>query len=179
MKPPAVLLAVFAAAACSSQGGNGQAPAAGTMRPGLWEMTTRVVTVEAPTAPPEIQAQLQAAMAAQPQVERSCLTPAEAANPGTAIRDRVIQGQSGYSCETGESVFAGGRIRMTLNCRSTSGAPDLRQAMAGSYTAETMQAAISGEGATPATATSPSIPVRVESTLIGRRVGECTGTETE
>ncbi|HYD11245.1 MAG TPA: DUF3617 family protein [Allosphingosinicella sp.] len=174
MKLPAALLVALAAAACNSQGGNGQAPGGTAMRPGLWELTTRVVTVDAPTAPAEIQPQLQAALAAATTVERSCLTPGEAANPGVAIRDRVIQGQSGYTCETGEEIFAGGRIRMTLNCRSNSGAPDLRQAMVGSFTADTLQAAISGEGATPATAMSPSIPVRVESALTGRRVGDCT-----
>jgi hypothetical protein len=174
MKLPAALLAALAAAACNSQGNEGGRTAASiAMRPGLWEMTKRVVSVEAPTAPPEIQSTLQAAVSAPPVVERSCLSPAEAVDPGTAIRDRVISDQTSYTCSTGESLFAGGRIRMTLTCRSTSGAPDLRQAMVGSFTAETLQAAVSGESATPATEMMQSIPVRVESTLTGRRVGDC------
>lgn len=179
MKLPAALLAALAAAACNSQGaagnGNGgsQTPATVSMRPGLWETTMRVVSAEAPTAPQVIQDGLRAAVSAAPVTERSCLTPAEAANPADAIRDKTVGGQPGYTCETGEALFANGRIRMTLSCRSTTGQPDQRQAMVGSFTAETLQAAVSAESATPATDMMQSFPVRVESVLTGRRVGDC------
>jgi hypothetical protein len=170
----AALLAALAATACNAPGGNGgQAGTTVSMRPGLWETTTRVVSLSAPTAPPEVQSRLQASLAEPPVVERSCMTPAEAANPAENIRNRVMREQTGYACETGEALFAGGRVRMTLICRSTTGLPDVRQAMAGSFTPETMQVAVSGEGATPATDLVPSIPVRVESTLASRRIGDC------
>ncbi len=189
MKRPAALLAALAAAACSQQVGNvqggngqagsGQAAAAVAMRPGLWETTTRVVAVDAPAAPPEVQSQLQAAASAPPDVERSCVTPAEAADMAGALRARLARDLAGYDCQTGEALFANGRARMTVICRSASGGPEMRQAMAGTFTAETMQLAVSADGATPATAQAPSIPIRVETTLIGRRIGECTGNETE
>jgi hypothetical protein len=149
------------------------------MRPGLWETTTRVVAVDAPTAPPDARAQLQAALSAPPDVERSCVTPAEAADMAGALRARLARDQAGYDCQAGEALFANGRARMTVICRSASGGPEMRQAMAGTFTAETMQLAVSAEGATPATAQAPSIPIRVETTLTGRRIGECTGNETE
>lgn len=179
MRLPAALLVALTAAACNSQGGNGQsagsgaAPATVSMRPGLWESTTRVVAVDAPTAPAEARPELEAALTAPPTVESSCLTPAEAADLALAIRNRVLRDQPGYVCETGESLFANGRIRMTMSCRSTSGGPGMRQAMAGTYTAERMQLAVSAEGATPATPQAQSIPIRIETTLIGRRVGDC------
>lgn len=140
---------------------------------------TRIVAVDAPNAPPEAQSQLQASLSAQPTVERSCVTPAEAADMAAAISARVARDQEGYTCQTRESVFAGGRARMAMVCRPNGGGPEMRQAMAGSYTAETIQLAVSAEGATPATAQSPSIAIRVETTLTGRRVGECTGNETD
>jgi hypothetical protein len=182
MKLPAAALAAFALAACNSQGNGGQAggSAAGSdpagtvsMRPGLWETTMRIVSVDAPNAPPEIQGTLRAASAAAPVSQRSCMTPAEAANPGAAVRDRTVRAQTGFTCETGETLFAGGRIRMTLTCRSQSGLPDQRTAMVGSFTADTLQVAVSAETATPASEMMQSFPVRVESTLTGRRIGDC------
>ena len=170
---PAALLAALAATACNAPEGNGGQGTTVSLRPGLWETTTRVVSLSAPTAPPEVQSQLQASLAEPPVVERSCMTPAEAANPAEDIRNRVMREQTGYVCETGEALFANGRVRMTLICRSTGGAPEVRQAMAGTFTAETLQVAISGEGATPATDMAPSIPVRVESMLVSRRIGDC------
>jgi hypothetical protein len=182
---------MLALAACNKQapGGNGAAgnpaagapaaPAAVTMRPGQWETTLRVVSISAPAAPPEVQQQLQAAVSAAPVTERSCLTPAEAADPAASFRDRTAGDQPGMTCQIGESLFAGGRIRLTLTCRSSTGQPEQRQAMAGTYTSDTVQAAVSGETSTPASETMQSFPVRVESTLIGRRTGDCTGTETD
>lgn len=190
MKRTAALLAALSIAACNSQGGNngqgngqaanaGQPPALVSIRPGQWETTTRVVSVDAPNAPPDAQAQLQASLSSPPAVERSCVSPAEAADMAGALRARVARDQPGYDCQTGEALFAGGRARLSLVCRSPNGGPEMRQAMAGTYTAETIQLAVSAEGATPATEQSPSIPIRVETTLTGRRVGECTGNETD
>lgn len=189
MKRTAALLAALSIAACNSQGGNnvqgngqaanaGQAPALVSIRPGLWETTTRIVSVDAPTAPPEAQAQLQAGASQPPTVERSCMTPAEAANMATALGERVARDQPGYDCQVGDAVFAGGRARLTLTCRSQAGGAEIRQAMAGTYTADTIQLAVSAEALTPATEQSPSIPIRIETTLTARRVGECTGNET-
>jgi hypothetical protein len=62
---------------------------------------------------------------------------------------------------------------MTLACRSATGQPDLRQALVGSYTSDTLQMAVTGETMLPATETTPSYQVHVESTLAGRRIGDC------
>jgi hypothetical protein len=177
MRLPLAGLLALCAAACNGQaGGNaagGEPAAEASMRAGMWETQMRVLSIDAPGAPPEIQATLRAGISTAPVFERSCLTPAEVANPVAAFRDRSSRENAGYACESGESVFSGGRIRMTLNCRSTSGQPDLRQAMVGDYGADRFQAAVTGESATPATETLPSYPVRISSTLTGRRIGDC------
>ncbi len=178
MKLPVAALLALGAAACNAQGpgGNraaGAAPATISMRPGLWETTVRILSVEAPTAPAEIQTRLRGAVSAAPVSERSCLSPADSADPAAAIRNISARGQPGLTCETGEGVFANGRVRMTLNCTTTNGQPGQRSAMVGSYTAETMQIAVVGESATPATEAMQSFPIRVGSTLTGRRVGDC------
>jgi len=182
MRPPLALLLVLGAAACNKQaGGNGvgSEPAAETsMRAGMWETQMRILSVEAPDAPSEIQNALRSGTSTAPVFQRECMTPAEVANPAATFRDRSNRENAGYNCESGESAFAGGRIRMTLNCRSTNGQPDLRSAMVGSYGADRFQVAVTGESATPATDAMPSYPVRISSTLIGRRIGDCPGRAT-
>lgn len=177
----AALLALGAVACNKQAGGNGAGgngtgsaqPAAIAMQAGTWETQMRILSIEAPTAPAEIQDALRASIAAAPAAESSCLTPAEAANPSSAFRDRSARDNPGYSCELGEPLFSGGRIRLTLTCRSANGQPELRQAMVGTYSADQFQAAVTGETATPATDTMPSYPVRISSTLTGRRIGNC------
>lgn len=173
MKRPAIMLPALMAAACQGQNDGRPPPAAVAMRPGVWETSFRVLSVEAPTAPSEIGERLRAGISTAPVTERSCLSQAEAADPATAVGDRAVRTQTGYTCDSGERVFSGGRIRMTLTCRSATGQPNLQQAMVGSFTAETLQAAITGESATPATDMLPAYPVRIESTLTGRRIGDC------
>lgn len=173
----AALLALGAAACNRQAGGNGaggsEPPAAVSLRAGTWETQMRILSVDAPDAPPEVQDGLRAAVSAAQATERSCLMPAEAANPGNAFRDRSARENPGYSCALGEPLFSGGRIRLTLTCRSANGQPELRQAMVGTYSADQFQAAVTGETATPATDTMPSYPVRISSTLTGRRIGDC------
>jgi hypothetical protein len=178
MRPPRALLLALGAAACNGQaGGNrtsgGERPAELSMRAGMWETQMRILSVDAPGAPSEIQAALRGSISTAPVFERSCLTPAEAANPVGAFRDRSTRENTNFTCESGESVFTGGRIRMTLTCRSNNGQPDLRQAMVGTYAADRFQAAVTGETATPATEALQSYPVRISSTLTGRRIGDC------
>lgn len=177
MKPLAALLAL-AVAACNGQAARngaagGGAAAGNAMRAGMWETQMRILSIDAPDAPAEIQDGLRAGISAAPVFDRSCMTPSEVADPATAFRDRSQRENNGYNCQLGESVFSGGRIRIALNCRSTNGQPDLRQAMVGNYTADNFQAAVTGATATPATDVMQSYAVRITSTLTGRRIGDC------
>ncbi len=97
---------------------------------------------------------------------------------GGNIRRQIVQNQPNLSCETGDQRFDNGQVRLSLSCRGLNGRPDQRLAMVGSFTDSSIQAAISGATSTSA-GDGTLQAVRVESTLTGRRVGECDGTETD
>ena len=149
-----------------------------TMRPGRWEMTMRVVSLDLPNAPPEMVEQLRAQPMPPPQVTASCMTPEEAADMGGNIRRQIVQNQANLSCDAGDQRFDGGQIRVSLNCRGLNGQPDQRLAMVGSFTDSSLQTGITA-ATTMQAADGTRQEVRIESTLTGRRVGECQGNETD
>lgn len=186
MKLPAAAALVLAMAACNSQGGNAnQAAAGGTpsavaptpLAAGRWEMTMRAVSLELPNAPPEISAQLRGQPLPAPQIQYDCVTPQEAADPMAGFRQQLIRDQPNLSCEPTEQQFSGGRIRIAMNCRGLNGQPDERLALVGSFTATSLQAAVSTTTTAPVAGTMQR--VQIENVMVGRRVGACDGTETQ
>ena len=109
MKARVAALLALGPAACSGQGGgngNGAQVQAGiAMRPGMWETTYRILSIDLPDAPPEIVEGMRAGISTAPVTERACLTPAEAAEPAAAIRGRTMRGRAGYDCDPGENLF--------------------------------------------------------------------------
>jgi Protein of unknown function (DUF3617) len=198
MKLPVIAIAILLVAGCNKAGpapGANQAGPAGQtatggtappvapaavdrLQPGAWEMTMRVASIEMPNAPPEMLEQLRAQPLPPPQIQRSCITPDEASNPTENFRRQMAANQN-LSCEMGDGTFGGGRIRIALNCRGANGQADQRMAMVGSFTATSMQVAVSADTTTPATGGMAPQAIRVQSTMTGRRVGECNGTETQ
>lgn len=189
MRLPVAALTVLALAACNARdnaganrtaAGNPSASsgAAATMRPGRWEMTMRVVSVDMPNAPPEMAERLRAQPLPPPQTTASCTTPEEASDMIGNIRRQIVQSQTNLSCDIGDQRFGNGQIRISLNCRGLNGQPDQRLAMVGSFTDSSIQAAISAASSAPI-GDGTMQAVRIESTLTGRRVGECNGTETD
>lgn len=192
MKAPAAAFLALALAACNSQGGgaNNQMAAAGTpppppaapavattLQPGRWEMTMRVVSLDMPNAPPEMVERLRAQPMPPPSVQANCVTPEEAADLAGNFRQELLRDQPNLSCQPGDQTFTNGQIRVAMNCRGMNGQPDTRLAVVGSFTAASVQAAVSADTSMPV-GDGTSQAVRVESTLTGRRVGECNGTET-
>jgi hypothetical protein len=186
MKPPLALLLAFGAAACGGQGGGANQAATGTaasgvvttpLQPGRWEMTMRAVSMEMPNASPEIAAQLRAQPLPPQQIEYDCVTPQEAANPMEGIRQQLIHDQPNLSCEPTAQQFSDGRIRIALDCHGLNGQADQQMALVGTFTVNSLQAAVSTTTTAPVAGSTQQ--VQVENTLTGRRVGECTGTETE
>jgi hypothetical protein len=105
------------------------------------------------------------------------MSPEQAADMGANIRRQVVQNQPNLSCEAGDQRFDSGRIRVSLNCRGLNGQPDQRLAMVGTFTESSMQTAITAASSMQAGDGSMQ-EVRIESTLTGRRTGDCTGSET-
>jgi hypothetical protein len=188
MRLPAAVLAALLAAGCNSQqAGNGNgasanrvaaagSPAAAQMRPGQWEMTMRVASVEMPGVAPEMQEQLRSQLP-PPQVSRSCLSQEDAANPVANFQRQVTQNPA-MSCTLNDSIFTGGTIRISMTCSAANGQAEQRVAMVGGFTDSTVQMAVSADSVATATPGAPPTAVRIQSTLTGRRLGECDGTET-
>jgi hypothetical protein len=184
MKLPAAASLILALAACSSQGGGAnQAAAGGTpstaaatpLQAGRWEMTMRAVSMELPNAPPEIAAQLRGQPLPPAQIQFDCVSPQEAADPMSGLRQQLVREQPNLSCEPTAQEFSGGRIRIAMNCHGMNGQPDQQLALVGTYTANSLQAAVSTTTTAPVAGTMQR--VQIENTMIGRRVGECDGTE--
>jgi hypothetical protein len=186
MKLPAAASLVLAISACNSQGSGANQAAAGAtpsaaiatpMQPGRWQMTLRAVSMELPNASPEIAAQLRAQPLPPPQIQYDCVTPQEAADPMGGFRQQLMHDQPNLSCEPTTQMFSGGQIRIAMNCHGLNGQPDQRLAVVGSFTTSSLQAAVSTTTTAPVAGTMQL--VQIENTMIGRRVGECDGTETK
>ncbi|HTU10844.1 MAG TPA: DUF3617 domain-containing protein [Allosphingosinicella sp.] len=195
MKLPAAALIALLATACNSQNDAGAnqaapgnsavapapAPAApattATMRPGRWEMTMRVVSLDMPGASPELLAQLRAQPMPPAQTQASCMTPEEAADMVGNFRRQIVRDQPNLDCTISDQQFGGGRIRVGMSCRGLNGQPDQRLAMVGGFNDSSIQVAVSADSSTQTP--NGMQAVRIESTLTGRRTGECNGTETD
>lgn len=172
----AVLAGLLFGACCTGVGAAAvQAPppaAAGadvSLLPGQWEMVTRMTEIDAPGAPPEVLAQLRAAISEQRQTETICMTPEQARNPS---RNMVAQGNNDSGCEFSETVFASGRIRVRASCRPpTAGAMEL--AMDGDFTATTINARIMANTEMRGLTGAGTQAMTMSGTLTGRRTGDC------
>jgi hypothetical protein len=188
MKLPAAALLAFAIAACNSQNGGGTNQAAGpapsppaaaeTLRPGRWEMTARLVSLDMPSAPPETREMLRAQSPPPPQVTANCVTPEEASDLLGSFRRQILQTQPNLSCQVGDQRFGGGQIRFSMNCRGMNGQPDTRMAIVGNFTDGSVRMAVSADSSmTLANGTVQS--ARLETMVTGQQVGACNGTETD
>jgi hypothetical protein len=142
------------------------------MQPGQWEMAVQVRSIEMPGAPPEAQARIRSQLG-RTQTNQDCITPEQARNPLSQMRQMVAQGRAA-SCQFTDQVFGGGVIRIRATCPGPGGQPGAGQvSMEGSFTATTLQAALS----VSATGANPAMPgatgMRMIVDVRGRRVGEC------
>ena len=164
-------------AAAGDPGAQASAPPASgtgaeTMQPGQWEMAVQVRSIDIPGAPPEAQAQIRSQVG-RAQTNQDCITPEQARNPLAQMRQMVAQGRAA-SCQFTDQVFGGGVIRIRATCPGPSGQAGGGQvSMEGSFTATTLQAAltVSAQGANPAMPGATGMRMTAE--IRGRRVGEC------
>ena len=145
-------------------------PSAQTIQPGEWEMTSEMVSVEAPGAPPQVAAQLRAQLASQAQTRRQCITAAEAANVG---RNLVGADATARGCQFSDSTFAGGVIRIGVNCRQPGGQASMRMAVAGSFSGTQLNAGIRMNLTGPSQGSNGVQAINMAGRITGRRIGEC------
>jgi hypothetical protein len=160
MLAPAIALV----AACA------RAPAG--IQPGMWEYEVTTTAVEAPGLPAEVLQQAQSGLN-QPQRNRECVTPDDAANPLGEMRDQLTRSQSA-SCQTSDNTFSGGVIRFRASCRGSGGAQgQLQWALNGRFAAITLLADVEVDAEVPNPSGSGTLTLRTRGTLKGRRIGSC------
>jgi hypothetical protein len=138
----------------------GEAPGAGAtvqMRPGQWEMTTRITRISAPNMPAGVNAPLP-----EPQTASHCLTPEQAARPNGGFWAQNVQSSG---CTSENNSMAGGRIQARLLCNSAQGRTTIT--MDGRYTGDSLdltQRVEAGGGGQSVT---------MDAHITGRRTGDC------
>ena len=134
------------------------------VRPGLWEVSSEVLSATQPGMPVELAERMKGPRAAA----RHCITPAQAARPDAAFLAGRRSGQCSYS----DFAMRGGRIAGNMACHAADGA-ETRARMSGTYTPEAFDMRMDMETAGFGNGTL-AVVVRQS----GRRVGEC-GSEGE
>lgn len=138
---------------------------------GRWDFEVVTTELDAPGLSAEQQQQARAALN-QPQTSRECVTPDEAANPLSEIREQFTRNQ-GATCQTSDDVFSGGVIRFRASCRSSNGsAGQVQLALEGRFEAITLMADVSVSAEVPNGA-GGTVTLRTRGRLRGRRVGDC------
>ena len=131
------------------------------------EVTT--TAVEAPGLPAEVLQQAQSGLG-QPQRNRECVTPDDAANPLREVRDQLTRNQ-GASCQITDDTFSGGIIRLRTSCRGAQG--QLQLALNGRYAATTLLADVEADAEVPNPNGQGTLTLRTRGTVKGRRIGSC------
>jgi hypothetical protein len=135
--------------------------AEGTIRPGKWQSTMTIQSMDMPGMPPEAQSEMKK-MFAQARVTESCVTPEEARQPNP----KMFAGND--QCRYDHFTMGGGKIDAEMHCNQQG--VNQVMTMAGTYGPDAyamdMTSKTEGGGAGEAM----SMKMRVEA----KRVGECT-----
>jgi hypothetical protein len=143
-------------------------PNAQSIQPGEWEMTSVMTSLEAPGAPPAAAQQMRAQLN-QPQIRRQCITPEEAAN---VARNLMGADAARQGCQFTDTVFAGGVVRIAMNCQRPGGGGSMRMAVEGGFSATQMNMAMRMSMTGPRTGSGPQ-SINMAGRMTGRRIGEC------
>lgn len=163
---------LLALAGCDNMGKRGagneaaaedrSAPAAAgvKLRPGQWETTVETLKMEAPGIP----ADALAMMGGQQKVtSRSCITAEQAERPSGDL----FHGDKEGNCSGKDFSFANGRVSGTIACGGPNMAGKVTLEMDGRYGADSYD--ISQKMTTTGDGTS----MKIESRVVGRRIGDC------
>ena len=75
-------------------------------------------------------------------------------------------------CQFTDTVFAGGVVRIAMNCRQPGGGGSMRMAVEGGFSATQMNMAMRMSMTGPRTASGPQ-SINMAGRMTGRRIGEC------
>jgi hypothetical protein len=150
-------------AAPASASGSAAAPGAGDVKisPGLYETTVELSIAGLPDS-------IAKAMRAEKKTSKSCVTPEEAAKGSGDLFAGKDQG-----CQSKDVVFRGGRIQGTLTCPAGAGGGTSTISLDGSYSSTSFDVRSHMSTRTQGQ------DMKVDTRIVGRRIGECTGAEGE
>lgn len=136
------------------------------LQPGRWELSMKLTRFEVEGLPPEAKKAMEGIFASG-RTFASCLTQEEADKP-----DGKFFGQESNDCKYDSFTMGDGKIDAKMTCRDKSGGGETRMTMAGTYSADTYNMAMTMRGSAPDGKT-----MDMGMDLTSRRVGECTGKE--
>ena len=171
-----VPLASLALAACGSGGGveaKNESPesvarkvAASDVkpRPGRWQGSFKLESMDMPGMPPQARAQMNKSMGAE-QTYFTCLTPEQAAKPDASFFQKSAPG-----CVYNNFSMAGGKLDAQMTCPAGRGPTQMT--MSGTYGEDDYSLKIVGKGELQ-----KGMPMTMSIAVAMHRVGECNGTE--
>lgn len=131
------------------------------LKPGQWESTVEIVSVDSPGMPSEALRM----MRGHKTVARSCITPEQAEKPNAAL----LAGQKDNKCDYRDWTMAGGRMHGTITCAGEGGQGKMTMTMDGSYGADSYDVSTQ--------MTSADMPggmsMTMKSRSTSRRIGDC------
>lgn len=149
-------------AGSASASGAGAAGTGAKLTPGLYETTAEMKIGGLPEG-------MAKAMEPSQEKKRQCITPEEASKGSADLFSTKDE-----NCQQKDVVFAGGRIHGTLTCRGKEGGEG-----ASTVTIDGTYSSTGYDVRSQMSVQAGGKPMTIDAHLVGRRVGECTGSEEE
>lgn len=136
------------------------------VRPGKWQTSISIDSMDAPGMPPQAAATMKA-MSAHAHVSENCVTPEQAKKP----TPEMFSGGSA-NCRYDHFVMSGGKIDMVMRCTGTGPGAKVGQVMSmtGAYDPDSYHMAMTSQ---TDTGTSEIGPMTMKMHLDAKRLGEC------
>lgn len=138
------------------------------VRPGQWESSVELESIEVPGMPEAAVAQMKKTMARVATGQKTCLTPEQAKKP----KEDFFAG-AGSNCRYDKFSMDDGKMTGTMRCTSPQGGGTQLIDFDGTYSPESyeMRMASTLEGASAAG------PMKMVMRMTSKRIGECDGSE--
>ena len=138
------------------------------VRPGQWESSVELESVEIPGMPPEALAQMKKTMARVATGHKTCLTPEQAKKP----KEDFFAGANS-NCRYDKFSMDDGKLTGTMRCTNPQGGGAQLIQFDGTYSPDSYEMRM----ASTVEAASPGGPMKMVMHMTSKRTGECDGSE--
>jgi hypothetical protein len=133
------------------------------VRPGKWQTSVTLETIDVPGMPPEAAAEIKKTMASAVSGHQTCLTAEQARKP----KEDFFAG-AGSNCRYDKFSMDGGKISGTMRCTHQGGTQMIE--FDGTYSPEEYHMRMAS---TLASGSSPGGPMKMVMSMASNRIGEC------